>query len=35
MRVRRACYGDTKPKPRFWIVSMMLVLVGLSSLKLR
>ncbi len=30
-----ACYGDTKPYLRFWIISMMLVLVGLSTLKLR
>ena len=30
-----ACYGDTKPHLRFWIISMMLVLIGLSTLKLR
>ncbi len=35
MRVSRACYGDTKPNLRFWIISMMLVLIGLSTLKLR
>ena len=29
------CYDDTKPNIRFWIISMMLVLVGLSTLKLR
>jgi UDP-N-acetylmuramyl pentapeptide phosphotransferase/UDP-N-acetylglucosamine-1-phosphate transferase len=27
--------GDTKPEQRFWIISMMLVLIGLSTLKLR
>jgi UDP-N-acetylmuramyl pentapeptide phosphotransferase/UDP-N-acetylglucosamine-1-phosphate transferase len=27
--------GDTTPNPRFWIISMMLVLIGLSTLKLR
>ena len=35
MRVSCACYGDTRPNQRFWIISMMLVLVGLSTLKLR
>ena len=32
--MRNARYDDTKIYPRFWII-MMLVLVGLSTLKLR
>ncbi len=35
MSARRECDGDTKRSQRFWIITMMLVLVGLSSLKLR
>ena len=33
--MRAARYDDTKTTPRFWIITMMLVLVGLSTLKLR
>ena len=33
--MRLARYADTKTNPRFWIITMMLVLVGLSTLKLR
>ena len=33
--MRNARYDDTKIYPRFWIITMMLVLVGLSTLKLR
>ena len=35
--VRVLCerYDDTKPNMRFWIITMMLVLVGLSTWKLR
>ncbi len=33
--MRDARYDDTKTHLRFWIITMMLVLVGLSTLKLR
>jgi UDP-N-acetylmuramyl pentapeptide phosphotransferase/UDP-N-acetylglucosamine-1-phosphate transferase len=33
--MRFAHYDDTKTNQRFWIITMMLVLVGLSTLKLR
>ena len=33
--MRSARYDDTKTNLRFWIVTMMLVLIGLSTLKLR
>ena len=33
--MRNARYDDTKTYLRFWIITMMLVLVGLSTLKLR
>ena len=33
--MRCARYDDTKTNLRFWIITMMLVLVGLSTLKLR
>ncbi|HYG12601.1 MAG TPA: hypothetical protein VD885_00510 [Methylophilaceae bacterium] len=35
MSALRECYDDTKPYMRFWIITMMLVLIGLSTLKLR
>jgi UDP-N-acetylmuramyl pentapeptide phosphotransferase/UDP-N-acetylglucosamine-1-phosphate transferase len=33
--MRAARYADTKTILRFWIITMMLVLIGLSTLKLR
>ena len=33
--MRFARYDDTKINPCFWIITMMLVLIGLSTLKLR
>jgi hypothetical protein len=33
--MRAARDADTTTNPRFWIITMMLVLVGLSTLKLR
>jgi UDP-N-acetylmuramyl pentapeptide phosphotransferase/UDP-N-acetylglucosamine-1-phosphate transferase len=33
--VKRAARPTPEPTFRFWIISMMLVLVGLSTLKLR
>jgi len=33
--MRPARYADTTTSPCFWIITMMLVLVGLSTLKLR
>ena len=33
--MRAARYADTTTNPCFWIITMMLVLVGLSTLKLR
>jgi UDP-N-acetylmuramyl pentapeptide phosphotransferase/UDP-N-acetylglucosamine-1-phosphate transferase len=33
--MREARYADTTTNLRFWIITMMLMLVGLSTLKLR
>jgi hypothetical protein len=34
-RLSTQCGGDQKPPVRFWIITMLLVLFGLTTLKLR